>query len=99
MSEYKDIGLEQMRSQIGRFGITGAAQTLAIKHLSDGLKSRWAGLRLSTCCRHAPGMHEQASVPMECFTSMHLMHTAASPYSLSKTRIILFTAVFISPFT
>jgi hypothetical protein len=40
MSEYKDVALEQMRSQIGRFGITGAAQTLAIKHLSDGLKSR-----------------------------------------------------------
>ncbi len=27
-------------AQIGRFGITGPAQTLAIKHLSDGLKSR-----------------------------------------------------------
>lgn len=26
--------------QVGRFGITGAAQTLMIKHLSDGLKSR-----------------------------------------------------------
>jgi ATP-binding cassette subfamily F protein 2 len=26
--------------QVGRFGITGAAQTLKIKHLSDGLKSR-----------------------------------------------------------
>jgi hypothetical protein len=40
MREYKDVALETMRSQIGRFGITGAAQTLAIKHLSDGLKSR-----------------------------------------------------------
>lgn len=26
--------------QVGRFGITGSAQTLRIKHLSDGLKSR-----------------------------------------------------------
>jgi ABC-type transporter Mla maintaining outer membrane lipid asymmetry ATPase subunit MlaF len=26
--------------QVGRFGITGSAQTLKIKHLSDGLKSR-----------------------------------------------------------
>lgn len=26
--------------QVGRFGITGAAQTLRIRHLSDGLKSR-----------------------------------------------------------
>jgi ATP-binding cassette, subfamily F, member 2 len=25
---------------VGRFGISGAAQTLAIRHLSDGLKSR-----------------------------------------------------------
>lgn len=29
-----------VRSQVGRFGITGSAQTLKIKHLSDGLKSR-----------------------------------------------------------
>ncbi|KAL6753118.1 P-loop containing nucleoside triphosphate hydrolase protein [Haematococcus lacustris] len=40
MREYKDVALEVMRSQIGRFGITGAAQTLEIRHLSDGLKSR-----------------------------------------------------------
>eukprot|EP00775_Hariotina_reticulata_P008963 gene8963-9138_t len=40
MKEYKDIPLEKMRSVVGRFGITGAAQTLRIKHLSDGLKSR-----------------------------------------------------------
>eukprot|EP00879_Flechtneria_rotunda_P008146 GHRR01008533.1.p1 GENE.GHRR01008533.1~~GHRR01008533.1.p1 ORF type:complete len:634 (+),score=201.49 GHRR01008533.1:220-2121(+) len=40
MKEYKDIPLEKMRSVVGRFGITGAAQTLKIKHLSDGLKSR-----------------------------------------------------------
>jgi ABC-type histidine transport system ATPase subunit len=26
--------------QVGRFGVTGDAQTLRIKHLSDGLKSR-----------------------------------------------------------
>lgn len=40
MKEYKDIPLEKMRSVVGRFGITGSAQTLRIKHLSDGLKSR-----------------------------------------------------------
>ena len=40
MKEYKDIPLEKMRSVVGRFGITGSAQTLQIKHLSDGLKSR-----------------------------------------------------------
>ncbi|WIA13446.1 hypothetical protein OEZ86_006722 [Tetradesmus obliquus] len=40
MKEYKDIPLEKMRSVVGRFGITGAAQTLRIRHLSDGLKSR-----------------------------------------------------------
>jgi len=33
-------GVEKLRSMIGRFGVTGPAQTLAIKHLSDGLKSR-----------------------------------------------------------
>jgi ATPase subunit of ABC transporter with duplicated ATPase domains len=39
-AEFKDIPKDKMRSVIGRFGITGPAQTLAIKHLSDGLKSR-----------------------------------------------------------
>ena len=40
MDQYKDIPDTVMRSQIGRFGITGAQQTLPIKNLSDGLKSR-----------------------------------------------------------
>jgi hypothetical protein len=40
MREYKDIPLEQMRSVVGRFGVTGNNQTLPIKQLSDGLKSR-----------------------------------------------------------
>lgn len=40
MREYKDISEEKMRSVVGRFGITGYSQTLQIKHLSDGLKSR-----------------------------------------------------------
>jgi len=31
---------ELMRQQIGRFGLTGKAQTLPIKYLSDGQKSR-----------------------------------------------------------
>jgi ATP-binding cassette subfamily F protein 2 len=39
--EFPDSGgLEKVRAMIGRFGVTGAAQTLQIKHLSDGLKSR-----------------------------------------------------------
>jgi ABC-type antimicrobial peptide transport system ATPase subunit len=40
MREYKDIPLEQMRTVVGRYGITGNNQTLPIKQLSDGLKSR-----------------------------------------------------------
>ena len=40
MDQYKDVADTVMRSQIGRFGITGPQQTLAIKNLSDGLKSR-----------------------------------------------------------
>ncbi|GAX80370.1 hypothetical protein CEUSTIGMA_g7809.t1 [Chlamydomonas eustigma] len=40
MEQYKDVADTTMRSQIGRFGITGPTQTLPIKNLSDGLKSR-----------------------------------------------------------
>mmetsp|Transcript_4055 Transcript_4055/g.8766 ORF Transcript_4055/g.8766 Transcript_4055/m.8766 type:complete len:605 (-) Transcript_4055:1170-2984(-) len=40
MQQYKDVPETTMRSQIGRFGITGQTQTLPIKNLSDGLKSR-----------------------------------------------------------
>ncbi|KAI3432307.1 hypothetical protein D9Q98_003867 [Chlorella vulgaris] len=41
LKEYgQDIGEEKMRSIIGRFGITGPQQTLPMKKLSDGLKSR-----------------------------------------------------------
>ncbi|KAI7846313.1 hypothetical protein COHA_000150 [Chlorella ohadii] len=36
----QDQGEEKMRSAIGRFGITGPQQTLPMKKLSDGLKSR-----------------------------------------------------------
>uniref|UniRef100_A0A6B2L046 ABC transporter domain-containing protein n=1 Tax=Arcella intermedia TaxID=1963864 RepID=A0A6B2L046_9EUKA len=40
---------EQMRQQIGRFGVTGKVQTLPIKSLSDGQKSRvvfaWLALK------------------------------------------------------
>ena len=35
-----DQGEEKMRSAVGRFGITGAAQTMQMAKLSDGLKSR-----------------------------------------------------------
>lgn len=39
--EFPDSGgIEKVRAMIGRFGVTGPAQTLQIKHLSDGLKSR-----------------------------------------------------------
>ncbi|KAG2489307.1 hypothetical protein HYH03_012139 [Edaphochlamys debaryana] len=41
LKEYgRELGEEKMRSVIGRFGITGPTQTLPIKNLSDGLKSR-----------------------------------------------------------
>lgn len=33
-------GVEKMRSQVGRFGITGKAQTSKMAQLSDGLRSR-----------------------------------------------------------
>lgn len=36
----KDVGEEKMRSALGRFGITGANQTMEMYKLSDGLKSR-----------------------------------------------------------
>lgn len=40
-SEYgTDMGEEKMRAAIGRFGITGKNQTMAMRKLSDGLKSR-----------------------------------------------------------
>jgi ATP-binding cassette subfamily F protein 2 len=40
-SEYgDDVPLERMRAAIGRFGITGKNQTMQMRKLSDGLKSR-----------------------------------------------------------
>ena len=36
----RDLGEEKMRAAVGRFGITGANQTMAMRKLSDGLKSR-----------------------------------------------------------
>lgn len=33
-------GVDKMRSQVGRFGITGKAQTSKMAQLSDGLRSR-----------------------------------------------------------
>ncbi|KAH7621907.1 putative ABC transporter F family member 1 [Nannochloris sp. 'desiccata'] len=36
----REIGEEKMRSVLGRFGITGPQQTMPMKKLSDGLKSR-----------------------------------------------------------
>ena len=40
MSEFPGTTMEEMRSVIGRFGVSGAAQTLEMRKLSDGLKSR-----------------------------------------------------------
>lgn len=40
MKEFPDIGVEKIRSMVGRFGITGPTQTLKIAQMSDGLKSR-----------------------------------------------------------
>jgi len=34
------LGLEDMRKRVGRFGLTGKAQMIAMKYLSDGQKSR-----------------------------------------------------------
>lgn len=50
IEEYgQDIGEEKMRAAIGKFGITGKNQTMAMRKLSDGLKSRvvfaWLGYR------------------------------------------------------
>lgn len=36
----QDVGEEKMRAAIGKFGITGKNQTMAMRKLSDGLKSR-----------------------------------------------------------
>lgn len=40
MSEYKGIDEEKMRSVVGRFGLTGKAQIMPMKNLSDGQRSR-----------------------------------------------------------
>ncbi len=41
VSEYgQDVPLERMRAAIGRFGLTGKTQTMPMRKLSDGLKSR-----------------------------------------------------------
>ncbi|KAG0585906.1 hypothetical protein M758_2G047700 [Ceratodon purpureus] len=50
MREYPGLEEEKMRSAIGRFGLTGKAQTMPMGHLSDGQKSRvifaWLAWRL-----------------------------------------------------
>lgn len=41
MKEFPNAGgVDKMRSQVGRFGITGKAQTSKMAQLSDGLRSR-----------------------------------------------------------
>lgn len=50
MHEYQGIEEEKMRAAIGKFGLTGKAQIMAMKNLSDGQKSRvifaWLAWRL-----------------------------------------------------
>ncbi|KAK9798574.1 hypothetical protein WJX73_000569 [Symbiochloris irregularis] len=50
LAEFKEWTLEKMRSWVGRFGITGKAQTQPMAQLSDGLRSRvvFAWLALQT---------------------------------------------------
>ena len=50
LREFSDWTLEKMRSWVGRFGITGKAQTQKMAQLSDGLRSRvvFAWLALQT---------------------------------------------------
>ena len=50
LREFQDWTLEKMRSWVGRFGITGKAQTQKMEQLSDGLRSRvvFAWLALKT---------------------------------------------------
>ena len=49
LGEFQDWTLEKMRSWVGRFGITGKAQTSPMIQLSDGLRSRvvfsWLALK------------------------------------------------------
>lgn len=40
MSVYPGIEEEKMRSIVGRFGLTGVTQTMPMRHLSDGQRSR-----------------------------------------------------------
>ncbi len=40
MKEFPDLNEEKARSVVGRFGITGPQQTMQMRKLSDGLKSR-----------------------------------------------------------
>ncbi|KAK9809880.1 hypothetical protein WJX72_000914 [[Myrmecia] bisecta] len=40
MAEFPELTLQDARSAVGRFGITGQMQTQRIDHLSDGLRSR-----------------------------------------------------------
>lgn len=50
LREFPEWTLEKMRSWVGRFGITGKAQTQPMLQLSDGLRSRvvFAWLALQT---------------------------------------------------
>ena len=52
MAEYKETSLEKMRAIVGRFGITGSMQTMQIRNLSDGLKSRVVLSWLATATPH-----------------------------------------------
>lgn len=73
METFKDMTVEKTRSAVGRFGITGKAQTQPIRNLSDGLRSRVVFAKLAyetpnmvqSCSEHdfsdhsLKGLHEQ----------------------------------------
>ncbi len=40
MKTFPKVSLEDMRSKLGRFGISGVYQTTKMAYLSDGIKSR-----------------------------------------------------------
>ena len=50
MDIFPKTSVEDARKMVGRFGITGRAQTMAIKSLSDGLRSRVVFSRLAHEC-------------------------------------------------
>lgn len=61
---FKDLPIDKTRSAVGRFGITGKAQTQPIKNLSDGLRSRVVFAKLAY---ESPNMVSLFWVFGDCF--------------------------------